>query len=109
MAKVVRRLADGFGLPATFTLDACRHGGMTELEEAELTQGRGGHSRATEPIVPIPGTPNAPMDRALAPTRKRHAHAGCRQAGNAPATKFQNEARNAFQNDGTCDDAAPIA
>ena len=25
----------------TFTLDACRHGGMTELEEAELTDGQG--------------------------------------------------------------------
>ena len=24
-----------------FTLDACRHGGMTELEEAELTDGQG--------------------------------------------------------------------
>jgi hypothetical protein len=23
------------------TLDACRHGGMTELEEAELTDGQG--------------------------------------------------------------------
>jgi hypothetical protein len=29
------------GLPSTFTLDACRHGGMTELEEAELTDGPG--------------------------------------------------------------------
>jgi hypothetical protein len=37
MAKIVRKLRDRLGLPATFTLDACRHGGMTELEEAELT------------------------------------------------------------------------
>jgi len=29
------------GLPSTFTLDACRHGGMTELEKAELTDGQG--------------------------------------------------------------------
>ena len=28
-------------LPSTFTLDACRHGGMTELEEAQLTDGQG--------------------------------------------------------------------
>ena len=41
MAKLVRQLADALGLPATFTLDACRHGGMTELEEAELTTGQG--------------------------------------------------------------------
>jgi hypothetical protein len=48
MAKLVRKLADKFGMPATFTLDACRHGGMTELEEAELTtgQGRAGQGRA---------------------------------------------------------------
>jgi len=28
-------------LPKHFTFDACRHGGMTELEEAELTDGQG--------------------------------------------------------------------
>jgi hypothetical protein len=31
----LRRAAD---LPATFTLEACRHGGMTELGDAELTE-----------------------------------------------------------------------
>src|SRR3984893_8353850 len=41
MAKLVRKLADQFGLPSTFTLDACRHGGMTELEAAELPAGQG--------------------------------------------------------------------
>jgi hypothetical protein len=39
MAKLVRILRDQLGLATTFTLDACRHGGMTELEEAELTDG----------------------------------------------------------------------
>ena len=29
------------GVSELFTLDACRHGGMTELEEAELTEGQG--------------------------------------------------------------------
>jgi hypothetical protein len=38
-AKLVRRLRKDAGLQRTFTLDACRHGGMTELEEAELTDG----------------------------------------------------------------------
>ena len=28
-------------MPSTFTFDACRHGGMTELEETELTEGQG--------------------------------------------------------------------
>jgi hypothetical protein len=41
MAKLVRRLRKLAKLPSTFTLDACRHGGMTELEEAELTDGQG--------------------------------------------------------------------
>jgi integrase len=39
--KTVQRLRAEIGLPSTFTLDACRHGGMTELEEAELTDGQG--------------------------------------------------------------------
>jgi hypothetical protein len=42
------------------------------------------------------------QDRALAATRKRHAHRLTNEAG----TKFQNEARNAFQNGGTEDDSA---
>ena len=97
MAKLVRRLRDQAGLPTTFTLDACRHGGMTELEEAELTDGQGralsAHkSRAYE------GYAKRTMERALAATRKRHAH---RLAGlsNGPGTEFRNEVRNEFRND----------
>ena len=41
MDKRVRKLRLALGLPATFTLDACRHGGMTELEIAGLTDGQG--------------------------------------------------------------------
>jgi hypothetical protein len=41
MGKHVRKLRDELKLSSTFTLDACRHGGMTELEEAELTDGQG--------------------------------------------------------------------
>ena len=41
MQKIVHTMRDKLGLPSTFTLDACRHGGMTELEEAELTDGQG--------------------------------------------------------------------
>jgi hypothetical protein len=39
--KLVKRLRDRLGLGPAFTLDACRHGGMTELAEAELTDGQG--------------------------------------------------------------------
>jgi hypothetical protein len=97
MAKLIRRLRKVAKLPASFTLDACRHGGMTELEEAELTDGQGralsAHkSRAYETYA------KRTMDRALAATRKRHAH---RIAGetNAQGTEFRNEPRSEFRND----------
>jgi hypothetical protein len=41
MQKIVQRMRKDVGLPVEFTLDACRHGGMTEPEEAELTEGQG--------------------------------------------------------------------
>jgi len=41
MQKIVQRMRKELELPTFFTLDACRHGGMTELEEAELTDGQG--------------------------------------------------------------------
>lgn len=87
MARQIRRLRKILGLPDTFTLDACRHGGMTELEEAELTTGQGralsGHrtDRAYE------GYAKTTLDRALAATRKRHAH----RLTNEPGTTVQNE------------------
>jgi len=34
-AEIVQRMRKQLELPAAFTLDACRHGGMTELEEAD--------------------------------------------------------------------------
>jgi len=97
MAKLVRRLRDEAALPTTFTLDACRHGGMTELEEAELTDGQGralsAHkSRAYE------GYAKRTMERALAATRKRHAHR-IASLSNAQGTEFRNEARKEFRND----------
>lgn len=72
-AQLVRRIADAAELPKTFSLDACRHGGMTELEEAELTDGQGralsAHkSRAYE------GYAKRTAKRVLAATRKRIAH-----------------------------------
>jgi hypothetical protein len=95
MAKLVRRVRELAELPSTFTLDACRHGGMTELEEAELTDGQGralsAHkSRAYE------GYAKRTMERALAATRKRHAH----RLANASGTDVQNELLNGVQNEG---------
>jgi hypothetical protein len=73
MGRVVRALRERLELPKTFRLDARRHGGMTELEEAELTDGQGRalsahRSRAYE------GYAKRTEKRALAATRKRHAH-----------------------------------
>jgi hypothetical protein len=102
MAKVVRKVRDRLKLPATFTLDACRHGGMTELEEAELTDGQGralsGHrtQRAYE------GYAKRTLARALPATRKRYAH----MLANASGTSIQNEQRPGIQNDESGDDSA---
>lgn len=93
MARHVRKLRELLGLPATFTLDACRHGGMTELEEAELTDGQGralsGHrSKAYE------GYAKRTEKRALAATRKRYAHVLAMQEAEAdPPTPIEPAAK----------------
>lgn len=101
LSKVVRDLRAKLALPATFTLDACRHGGMTELEEAELTDGQGRalsahRSRAYE------GYAKRTLKRALAATRKRHAWRLTNESG----TEFRKELRFGFRNDDEGDDAA---
>jgi hypothetical protein len=102
MAKITRKLRDRFALPPTFTLDACRHGGMTELEEAELTDGQGralsGHriQRAYE------GYAKRTLERTLPATRKRYAHA----LANVQSTSVQNATRSRVQNEPGPDDAA---
>ena len=75
---------------------------MTELEEAELTDGQGralsGHrtQRAYE------GYAKRTLERALPATRKRYAHA----VANAQGTSVQNATRSNVQNESTTDDAA---
>ncbi|MGJ5000529.1 hypothetical protein ACQR10_04345 [Bradyrhizobium sp. HKCCYLRH2060] len=73
MARLVRSLRERLGLPATFTLDACRHGGMTELEEAELTDGQG-RALSAHKSKAYDGYAKRTEKRALAATRKRYAH-----------------------------------
>lgn len=73
MARLVRGLRERLGLPATFTLDACRHGGMTELEEAELTDGQG-RALSAHKSKAYEGYAKRTEKRALAATRKRHAY-----------------------------------
>ncbi|MBN9007288.1 MAG: hypothetical protein J0H40_17965 [Rhizobiales bacterium] len=73
MGRLVRGLREELGLPPTFTLDACRHGGMTELEEAELTDGQG-RALSAHRSKAYEGYAKRTAKRAMAATRKRHAY-----------------------------------
>jgi hypothetical protein len=104
MAKIVRKLRNHLGLPATFTLDACRHGGMTELEEAELTDGQGRALSAPKTASAYAGYAKRTIERALSATRKRHAH----RLANAAGTEFRNETRKQFRNEDRRGDETPV-
>jgi hypothetical protein len=72
--KIVQRLRNEIGLPSTFTLDACRHGGMDELERAELTDGQGRALSCHKTRQAYAGYAKQSLERALPATRKRYAH-----------------------------------
>jgi len=75
MAKIVRRLRDRLeGVPFDFTLDSCRHGGMTELEEAGLSTGQGRSLSGHQTDRAYEGYAKETMVRALEATRKRIAY-----------------------------------
>ncbi len=74
MQHMVQRLRREIGLPEYFTFDACRHGGMTELEEAELTEGQGRALSAHRTQQSYAGYAKRSEARMLSATRKRHAH-----------------------------------
>jgi hypothetical protein len=95
MQKIVQRMRKEIGLPAEFTLDACRHGGMTELEEAELTEGQGRALSAHRTKESYAGYAKRTAPRILSATRKRHAHWLANQA----ATSIQNEPVELIQNE----------
>jgi hypothetical protein len=95
MQKIVQRMRKDIGLPIEFTLDACRHGGMTELEEAELTEGQGRALSAHRTKESYAGYAKRTAARMLSATRKRHAHALANQA----ATSVQNAIDDGVQNE----------
>lgn len=97
MQKIVQRMRVEIGLPKTFTLDACRHGGMTELEEAELTDGQGRALSAHRSQQSYEGYAKRTLQRALGATRKRRAHV----LANSRGTSFQNGRAESSQNDGS--------
>lgn len=94
MQKIVQRMRKDIGLPKEFTLDACRHGGMTELEEAELTEGQGRALSAHRTRESYAGYAKRTEARMLSATRKRHAH----MLANQTATDVQNAATDGVQN-----------
>jgi hypothetical protein len=100
MQHIVQRMRKKLKLPTTFTFDACRHGGMTELEEAELTEGQGRALSAHRTSQAYAGYAKRTEARMLAATRKRHAH----RLANEKATSVQNAAGDGVQN-GKCGDA----
>jgi hypothetical protein len=104
MQKIVHTMRDKIGLPSIFTLDACRHGGMTELEEAELTDGQGRALSAHKTASAYAGYAKRTIERALSATRKRHAH----RLANAAGTEFRNEPRNRFRNEDSKREDTPI-
>lgn len=74
MEKVVQQMRKKIdGVSKLFTLDARRHGGLTELEEAELTDGQGRALSGHKTAQAYRGYAKETMMRALAATRKRHA------------------------------------
>src|SRR5436190_6224058 len=95
MQHIVQRMRNRLGLPSAFTFDACRHGGMTELEEAELTEGQGRALSAHRTQQAYAGYAKRTESRMLSATRKRHAH----RLANEKATNVQNEQLKTVQNE----------
>lgn len=93
--SLVRRARKKAGLPAHVTLTACRHGGMTELGDAELTeQGIMALSAHSTPDSARGYVKKTERQR-LAAARKRRAWVEQEQN----EAKSQNEAGQASQND----------
>jgi hypothetical protein len=94
--KIVQHLRKAIdGLPSYFTLDACRHGGMTELEEAELTEGQGRALSGHKTAQAYRGYAKETLERALSATKKRYAH----RLANETATNVRNDHKNGVRNE----------
>ncbi len=76
------------GVPSHFTLDACRHGGMTELEEAELTDGQGRAPSTHKTQQSYEGYAKRTAARMLSATSEKATRS---RLANETATSVQNE------------------
>jgi hypothetical protein len=99
MEHKVQRMRKKLGLPPHFTMDACRHGGMTELEEAELTDGQGRALSTHKTQQSYEGYAKRTEKRMLSATMKRHAHRVAEAAANETATSVRNEAADSIRNE----------
>jgi hypothetical protein len=77
---------------------------MTELEEAELTDGQGRALSAHKTQQAYEGYAKRTIERPLSATRKRQAH----RLANAVGTELRNEARHQFRNEDGERSATPI-
>jgi hypothetical protein len=103
MQHEVQKLRKKLGLPPSFTFDACRHGGMTELEEAELTDGQGRALSAHKTQESYVRYAKRTEKRMLSATRKRHAHLLANklveERENETSTSVRNDSGFAVRND----------
>ncbi|RAH99217.1 hypothetical protein DLJ53_21980 [Acuticoccus sediminis] len=84
-----------------FTLDACRHGGMTELEEAGLTEGEGMALSAHKQAKAYHGYAKRTQERAVGPSLKRRAFRVAAEAPNGTSENAgQTTGRNASADSG---------
>ena len=89
MAKLVQRLRQVAKLSQTLTSDACHHGGITEFQNAKLTDDQG-RALSAHTSKAYESYAERTMMRALAATRKRHAHRLATASANVTGTEFRN-------------------
>ncbi|MCQ8781660.1 site-specific integrase [Mangrovibrevibacter kandeliae] len=70
LTQIVSQTAKKLGMDG-FTMDACRHGGMTELEESELTDGQGRALSAHQTRSSYAGYAKETRERMLTATLRR--------------------------------------
>ena len=95
MAATTWRSSCGSSTERFGLLDAYRHGGMTELDEAQLTDGQGRELSGHRTKRAYEGYAERTLERALPATRKRYAH----DLANARGTSVQNTTRSGGRNE----------
>jgi hypothetical protein len=113
LQKAMKKLRKELKVSPLFTFDACRHGGMTELEEAELTDGQGMALSGHRTKQAYRGYAKETMKRAVAATRKRHAfrlqaEEEQERVQEQTGMEFRNGRPEQFRNDESCKPANDV-